>query len=199
MAFIDLFFVFESMILVMTKFKNTFRIETARLKNWDYTSPWWYFITTCTKEHKEYFGKIENHKMYLNALGRIVEEEWIKTKTLRNNIELDYFVVMPNHFHGILIINESRDVARNVSTENKFSKLAPKAGSLSTIIRSFKSSVTKNIHEFGRLDFAWQARFFDRIIRNENELFNIRRYIEQNPLKWDLEKSYDESIVNNLF
>ena len=187
------------MVLIMAKFKNIFRIESSRLINWDYTSPWWYYITICTKEHTEYFGRIENHKMLLNESGAIVENEWLKTKIIRNNVDLDYFVVMPNHFHGILIINESRDVARNVSTQNKFSDLAPKTGSVSAIIHSFKSAVTKNIHEYGCLDFAWQSRFYDRIIRNERELFNIRRYIEQNPLLWDLEKNSTEPLVKNLY
>ena len=89
----------------MSKFKNTFRIESARLKEWDYSNPWWYYITINTKNHFNYFGKIENGKMMPNKLGIIVEHEWLKTKTLRANIDLDYFVVMPNHLHGIIILD----------------------------------------------------------------------------------------------
>ena len=181
----------------MTKFKDTFRIESVRFLEWDYASPWWYYVTTNTKDHVEYFGIIENEKMVLNELGKIVEEEWLKTKELRANVQLDYFVVMPNHIHGIVIIRDiGRAVARNGFTEkaNIYSKISPAASSLSAIIRSFKSALTKRIHEIGYSSFFWQSRFYDRIIRNEKELFNIRKYIEQNPLKWNLEKNNQENI-----
>ncbi len=167
----------------MSKFKNTFRIESARLKEWDYSNPWYYYVTINTKNHIHHFGKVENEKMILNDLGSIVESEWLKTKLLRTNVELDYFVVMPNHFHGIIIINgsepvadvnERRDVARYVSTKKKnYSEISPTANSLSAVIRSFKSAVSKRIHELGYFGFSWQPRFYDRIIRNEKELYNI--------------------------
>jgi putative transposase len=82
------------------------------------------------------------------------------------------------------------------------SGISPVKGSLSTIIRSFKSAVSKYAHYNGFADFTWQSRFYDRIIRSEVELSNIRHYIEQNPLKWEMEKNYStemdiSSIVNN--
>jgi len=91
----------------MTKYQNTFRIESARLQEWDYSNPWWYYITINTKNHVEYFGDVANGKMILNELGHIVDEEWIKTKSLRPYVDLDYYVIMPNHFHGILIIDQN--------------------------------------------------------------------------------------------
>ena len=91
----------------MSKFKNTFRIESARLKGWDYSNPWWYYVTINTKNHIQYFGKIIHNDMEMNALGKIVHEEWLATRALRKNIDLDYFVIMPNHLHGIIIINGS--------------------------------------------------------------------------------------------
>ncbi len=169
----------------MTKFNKTFRIESARLKEWDYSTPWWYYITINTKNHVEYFGEVKNEKMVLNKLGKIVLEEWLKTKEIRKNIELNSYVVMPNHIQGILIINDNcRAVARNGSTEKKniHSNILPKTNSLSAIIRSFKSAVSKQIHLTGNTEFSWQARFYDRIIRSESELFRIRKYIQQNPL-----------------
>lgn len=176
----------------MSKFQNKYRIESTRLKNWDYSNPAWYYVTINTKNHISFFGKIENGKMILNYLGKIAEEEWLKTQEIRSNVDLDYYVVMPNHIHGIIILNnENRgDVARYVSTNgNKFSKISPKENSLSSIIRSFKSAVTKHIHELGYSSFSWQPRYYDRIIRNEKELYNIRKYIEQNPIKWGLTDS----------
>ncbi|PKL81722.1 MAG: transposase [Ignavibacteriae bacterium HGW-Ignavibacteriae-3] len=182
----------------MSKYQNKFRVESARFKEWDYSIPWYYFVTLNTKYHQYYFGNVLNGIMELNGVGRIVEEEWTKTKLIRKNVDLDYHIIMPNHLHGIIIINEPRrDVARNVSTNNnKYSKMSPKSGSLSSIIRSFKSAVSKNIHEYGCTDFSRQSRFYDRIIRNENELFNIRRYIIQNPLRWEYEKDKPENICD---
>ena len=261
----------------MTKFHNEFRVESIRLKDWDYTTPWWYFVTINTKGQKKYFGSIINGKIILNDFAKVVQREWLKSKQIRKNIDLDYFVVMPDHIHGIIILNESnnlnhadcRDVRQNVSqtvhqnvsqtvhqnisqtvhqnisqtvhqktsqtdrsnisktfrhppvtntniqentvntgdvhqnvstneqtqknannTENKnefFSKISPKSNSLSVIIRGFKASVTKYAHENGIFEFQWQSRFYDRIIRNEVELYNIRRYIEQNPLSWEMD------------
>ncbi|MHB9040170.1 MAG: transposase [Melioribacteraceae bacterium] len=182
----------------MALFQNKYRIESIRLKDWDYSSPWWYYVTINTKGHAEYFGKIVKGKMDLNELGSIAEEEWLKTKSLRSNIDLDYYVIMPNHIHGIIILNNEkrRDVARYVSTQNIiFSKISPKENSLSAIIRSFKSAVSKRMHELGFYHFSWQSRFYERIIRNEKELMNIRKYIEQNPMKWDIEKNDYENLI----
>jgi REP element-mobilizing transposase RayT len=186
----------------VAKFKNTYRIESSRLKDWDYSTPWWYYITINTKNHVCYFGDIKVNKMILNELGIIVEQEWLKTMELRKNVDLDYYVIMPNHIHGIIILDKieninCRDVARNVSTSNNFySNISPNPNSLSAIIRSFKSAVTKRIHEMGNNVFAWQTRFYDRIIRNERELYNIRKYIDVNPLKWEIEKEKNENICD---
>ena len=181
----------------MPQTTERFRIESTRLKEWNYSTPWWYYVTINTKDHISCLGDVVKGKMILGELGKIAEDEWLKTKELRANVDLDYFVIMPNHVHGIIILTDyCKDVARNVSTENSFSRISPKPGSLATIIRSFKSSVTKQIHEIGCHNFSWQARFYDRIIRNEKELYNIKRYIEQNPLKWEFEKNNAENIYD---
>ncbi len=88
------------------KFKEKFRIESARLRFWDYTSPGWYFVTVCTKNKKCFFGDVIDGEMNLSEVGRIVSEEWLKTTIIRSNIMLDEWVVMPNHLHGILVITE---------------------------------------------------------------------------------------------
>lgn len=197
----------------MTKFKNHFRIETIRLKEWDYSNPWWYYVTLNTKNHIHHFGKVENEKMILNNLGMIVETEWLKTKSLRTNVELDYFVVMPNHFHGIIILNPV-ETRRGVSQKNKIQLMSetrrgeslqndsyaqfgqPIRNSLSVIINQFKGSVKRWANSNNYFNFFWLPRFYDRIIRNEKELYNIRKYIEQNPLKWELEKDKPENIFD---
>ena len=138
-------------------------------------------------------------KMILNEIGKTAEGFWKEIPNHFQNVELDYFIIMPNHLHGIIIINcTRRDVACNVSTiQNNISpmqNISPKKGSLAVIIRSFKSAVAKAVHESGLKHFAWQLRFYDRIIRNEKELYNIRRYIKQNPLRWELDKDKPENI-----
>lgn len=88
---------------------NKYRIPSARWQNWNYQNAASYFITICTRKRKHYFGEIEGGKMYLSNIGKIVESEWLKTPEIRSNmnLQLDEFVVMPNHFHAILIIGEN--------------------------------------------------------------------------------------------
>jgi len=179
----------------MTKlYKNKFRVESNRLTEWDYSTPWWYYVTFCTKNFKCWFGEIKNGKMILNDLGQIVEEEWLKTKDIRANVDLDYYVIMPNHFHGIPIIKDvetsRRDVSRVKETGHRPVSTQLKPNSLGSIIGQFKSVCTKRIHKLGFTDFQWQPRFYDHIIRNEADLRRIRNYIQNNPLKWELDEYY---------
>lgn len=187
----------------MTLFQNKYRIETTRAKDWDYSNPWWYYVTINTKDHIECFGKIIDGKMVLNELGKIAEQEWNRTKTIRNNVDLYYFVIMPNHIHGIIIINESVKTTGSVvsnktkqepKTTQRVVSTTLKPNSLGSIIEQFKTACSKRIRSLGKHNFAWQPRFYDRIIRNEKELYNIRKYIEQNPLKCEFEKNQSENI-----
>jgi len=193
-----------------------FKTKSMRLKYWDYNTPWWYYVTISSQNHKNYFGEIINGKMQLNKIGKIAQHEWIKTAELRENVDLDEFIIMPNHMHGILILTENNSVEtrRGVSNvaetsiatdetlpsqktrpsvslqQREFSK--PIKDSLSTIINLYKGSVTKECN-LQKYNFKWQAKFYDRIIRNEKELINIRRYIQQNPLKWELENKIPDN------
>jgi putative transposase len=197
----------------MTKYHNKYRIETTRLDGWDYGNPSWYFVTINTRCHVKYFGNIKDGKMYLNQFGIVVEKYWKDIPQHFENIELDCYSIMPNHIHGIIIItnnikstgcfNVGRDVACNVSTDEKIvtmgqttneknivmSNISPKNGTLSTVIRSFKSAVTNYANKNNIPNFEWQERFYDIIIRNEKELYNIRKYIAENSERWECEKS----------
>jgi len=139
----------------------------------------------CTKDHKHHFGKIENDKMILNIFGKIIDEYWNKIEILHKNIELDYYVIMPNHIHGIIIINNTVGDANFASPTMDRTKME-----LCKLIQQFKRAITIKIKtiKYGS-NFKWQRSFYDRIIRNDKELFNVRKYIRQNPLKWDLEKN----------
>lgn len=92
------------------KFRNKYRIPSSRWQQWDYRSEGIYFITICTKNRIHYFGEIENGKMILNELGEKVQEEWIKSIEIRPDmhLELGEFIVMPNHFHAVIIIGENK-------------------------------------------------------------------------------------------
>ncbi len=177
----------------MSLFKNKYRIESARLQNWNYGWNGKYFVTIVTKNREHYFGKIVNEKIHFSEIGKIANECWYAIPEHFPFVILDEFCVMPNHIHGIIVINNQndnkcRDVACNVSTDNvtnskKMSDIAPKPGSLSTIIRSYKSAVTKSVNE-NNYTFGWQSRFYEHIIRNEKSLNRIRNYIRNNPNNW---------------
>lgn len=93
----------------MSLYKNKYRIESARLQGWDYSSPGYYFLTVCTHNRLNLFGDITNDKMYLNEFGRIVQDEWNKSFVIRRELLSDEFVVMPNHFHGIVRLIDIAD------------------------------------------------------------------------------------------
>ena len=173
-------------------FQNKYRIPTARA-TWHNYREGMYFITICTHQHKPYFGRIvsrpglEENQLKLTEVGRIVKENLQQISCHYHYAEIPVFVIMPNHIHFIIIIdspdNQNGDVARNVSTDTgKQKTISPQKGSLATVIRGFKSAITKYARERG-IAFAWQTRFYDRIVRNQNELNAIVEYIENNPFK----------------
>lgn len=171
--------------------------RSIRLKGYDYSFPSAYFVSMCTLDRKCLFGEIVDGKMVLNDFGRIVCNEWIRTGTIRDKTELDEFVVMPNHFHGIVcIIDKGRGTARRAPTVEQFGK--PVSGSLPTIVRSFKSAVTKRINEMRNTPGIklWQRNYYERIIRNDNELNQIRKYIINNPAQWAFDR--ENPVVDDI-
>ncbi len=163
--------------------------RSIRLKDYDYAQPGGYFITIVTHQHECLFGKIENGKMKLSSFGEIVRAEWFKTQELRSNIELwkDEFIAMPNHIHGIIWINESNDVGarrRRAPTTERFEK--PVMGSLPTVVRAYKSAVTYKINDMRGTRGApvWQRNYYEHVIRNQNDLEQIYKYIQFNPIQW---------------
>jgi len=213
----------------MSKFRGKYRIESTRATWWDYNNDGTYFITFCTHNRGHYFGECKNGKMMLSTMGAIVQGFWYEIPKHFPFVTLGAYQVMPNHIHGILIIDkadkesppagagdhsggetgEETDVETlqcNVFTDvrdnpgspgnpgnpitpppNEFySRISPKAGSLSVILRSFKSVCTKHIYQiFPDTDFDWLERFWDRIIRDEEAFITITNYIINNPKKWD--------------
>jgi REP element-mobilizing transposase RayT len=169
--------------------------QTIRLKNYDYRSDALYYITICTNGHNMIFGDIKNGQMLLNDYGIIARKEWIKTARIRTYVDLDAFIIMPDHIHGIMVIknqkfNPCRGMAchahaiRSTLVNRKFSH--PIKQSLSSIIGLYKSSVTREINKLRSRPglIVWQRNYYEHIILNEKELFATRKYMMNNPKKY---------------
>ena len=186
------------------KYKNQYRIESHRLKGYDYSQIGAYFITLCTKNHICYFGSIDSEYLLphpeeqpiinFTDIGNKARDEWLKTPSVRSdmNIELDEFVIMPNHIHAILIICQNENSKAEVVTEHCVSRFGLQSKNLASIVRGFKSSVTSYTRK-SNLPFEWQRNYYDRVIRDEKEINRIREYIYNNPKIWQLDKYYKEN------
>ncbi|MHB1051359.1 MAG: transposase [Bacteroidota bacterium] len=150
-----------------------FRKKTIRLPLFDYSSPAAYFVTICTKNKIELFGTVEKNDTILSPIGHIARDCYVQIPEHFPSVELDAFVIMPHHIHGIIILHP---VNHDVQSPP----------SLSTIIGSYKSAVTHLVHEQSlfREKTVWQRSFYDHIIRNDFSLHMIRRYISTNPQRW---------------
>jgi putative transposase len=161
--------------------------RSIRLKGYDYTSAGAYFVTIIACNRDCLFGEITNEKINLSEYGKIAHECWRAIPNHFPNVEFGAYVVMPNHVHGVIIIkDDGRDTPWRVPTE-QFSK--PVKNSLATIIRQYKSSVSRIISKQFNETNIWQRNYHEHIIRNDNEWNNIHLYIEANPANWteDLE------------
>ncbi len=206
-------------------YKNKYRISTVRLQNWDYGWNAAYFVTICTKNRIFYFGDIVietqnivspqsqqnimspqlQQKMQLSKIGTIANNCWHEIPKHFPFVKLGAFVIMPNHVHGIVIIDKSvqtQNIAspqqNNVSpqlqkniTPPKMSKnkFGPQSQNLASIIRGFKIGVTKQGRQINP-DFAWQSSYHEHIIRNEKSFHNISEYIVNNALNWKGDKFF---------
>ncbi|SHM84137.1 REP element-mobilizing transposase RayT, partial [Chitinophaga jiangningensis] len=168
---------------------NHYRISTPRLIGWNYANASPYFITICTKDRVNYFGKIVSDRLIPTTMGKIVESEWRRTFDMRTdmNLEMDKYVIMPNHFHAIVIIGINKhNQETHSSTGNK---IGPQSNNLPAIVRGFKGSVT-SYARLHHLPFAWQPRYHEHIIKDDASYRNIAEYIENNPVTWSLDKFF---------
>jgi len=190
------------------KFRNKYRIPSARKPDWDYRWHAVYFITICTQNRLHYFGNIENGKMILSDTGQIASTHWFDITNHFPFIQLINFVVMPNHIHGLLQIRENNNgipvetlhatslrpvsipiISETPHKNESMAKISPKRGSLSSVLRSYKSAVTKYANQ-NELEFGWQSLFHDHIVKEGDEYNRIIEYISNNPHNWQNDKFY---------
>ncbi len=178
--------------------------RSIRLPGYDYSGPGAYFVTLCAFDKQCQFGQIADGQMELNKYGQAVEEEWFRSAGIRQEIELDMFVVMPNHVHGIvriagaLLAHEPQGGGRRPRPQQggRRPPLQMRARSVSSFMAGFKSATTHRIRTMcGKLDAAvWQRGYYEHIIRNEDEFAKIREYIATNSLRWATDRENPHAI-----
>jgi putative transposase len=167
-----------------------------RLKDFDYSGEGEYFITICIADHKKYFGKIIDEMIILSPVGKIVDRIWNQVPDRFENVKIDTYQIMPDHFHGIIILEDNpRHLINQMPTYKSGIKNNPMEMnriSLGSVIRWFKGRVKYDAGEINP-DFKWQNRYYDRIIRDEKEFYFIREYIMDNP------RNRDTGILKDYF
>lgn len=154
--------------------------KSPRLQGYDYSQSGAYFVTICTHQRSNFFGQIVNDVMHLNSWGGVAEDSWAQIPDHFPTVELDVYVVMPNHVHGILILDD-------VPTQ--------KAPTLGVVVGSYKAAVTRAINRQGLNPEQWriwQERYHDHIIRSDKTLSTLREYVANNPARWHEDKFYME-------
>jgi REP element-mobilizing transposase RayT len=161
-----------------------------RLKKYDYLTPGYYFITMCVKDKQHIFGRVEDGVMKLSGSGLVADEQFRELSLFYRDVGIDYFVVMPNHVHAIIILTD---------------KLQKK--SIPDVVQAYKSLCSKKIREINN-EFEWQRSYYDHIVISETCLENIRGYIKNNPVGWnkdaentesglDVEKYYEDLVKDD--
>jgi putative transposase len=190
-------FGFYSEMTVMEKTESPDKLErrhrrSIRLRGYDYSCPGAYFITICTRDRECLFGHVADGEMVLSDAGKIASGRWWGIPKRFEHVQLDEFVVMPNHVHGIVILNgkPSADFRRGLINQTptdpdpKWILMRNRKTTLGKIIRHYKAGTARTIRNHGRDEFGWQRNYFERIIRDEAEMYRIRDYIATNPAGW---------------
>ncbi|TAD77658.1 MAG: transposase [Oscillatoriales cyanobacterium] len=178
--------------------------RSIRLKGFDYTQSAIYFVTICCYRRECLFGAIAQDEMILNEFGNIVAEEWLRSFEIRDELQLDAWVVMPNHFHGLLccdrpivqmqsLSDNDRPVDDSVLGKNQLKR---PARSLGSIIAGFKAVTTKQINQHRNAPGSpvWQRNYYESIVRDDRMLNHIRDYIDNNPRSWQVDSLHPNNI-----
>ena len=147
--------------------------QSIRLRGYDYSQPGAYFITVCISQRECLLGEIEDGNVILSRYGEVVHFNWFNLTKVYPNIQLDSFVIMPNHIHGIIILTNNRH-------------------NLSEVVRGFKTFYARRINQLRSLSGipVWQRGYYEHIIRNEKTLTKIQEYILNNPYNWETDEMH---------
>ena len=185
------------------KYKGKYRIESNRLRGWDYSRNGHYFLTIVTAGRQLFFGNVNNGEMILNEIGQIVHDEFVKSFEIRDELFMGPFILMPNHLHAIVTLEKTECTGGHVEANGHSSlhdrptpQFVCQPQSISSFVAGFKSATINRIDDwidanglqmqkFNRQNPLWQANYYDHIIRNETEYQNISEYIANNPIKWE--------------
>lgn len=174
-------------------FKNKYRVATTRLSDWDYSREGMYYVTICTKDRSCCLGEIKDDRVYLSEIGKIIFDEWLKTPKLRPNVFLDDFIIMPNHIHGIIVIKDEPDVVETQSSaslrKGNKNTFGPQIRNLASIVRGVKAASKNRINSKFNNDFQWQPRYYEHIIKNDEDYARIKEYIANNPINWQNDRN----------
>jgi len=170
--------------------------RSIRKKGYDYSDPGVYYITICSHNRERLFGAVEKNCILLNGYGEIVRRTWYDLVNHVGGIKLDAFVVMPNHFHGIVVIGDI-DVGTNDGAGLEPARTdpnVPKQHGLPEIVRQLKTFSARRINQMRGTPGVpvWQRNYYERIIRDDIELYYVRQYIMNNPKNWESDENYYE-------
>jgi len=187
--------------------------RSLRLKAYDYSQAGAYFVTVCAYDKKCVFGEIESGVMRLNANGEVVASEWVRSAKVRSEIECGEFVVMPNHFHGIVRIvgaYGNTPVSHGEPTKANcydgadghdraycHTPLRSPSRNLGAMVRGFKGSASRRINEICSTPGAavWQRNYYEHVIRNDDDYNRIAEYVANNPQRWMEDALHPEFVV----
>jgi REP element-mobilizing transposase RayT len=156
-----------------------------RLKDYDYAQAGAYFVTICVRDRACLFGNAVDGEMRLNAFGRLVDAAWRALPEHYPHVDLDCFVVMPNHFHGIVALRPAQECAAEIH--------AGKRHGLPEIVRAFKTFSARRINEVRGTQGVpvWQRNYYEHVIRDEADYRRITEYVAENPRRWSEDSLYN--------
>jgi len=179
--------------------------RSIRLKEYDYALPGAYFVTICTQKRECLFGEVMDGKMRLNKTGKMIKLIWDELPENYPGVNTDVFVVMPNHIHGIIVLSPVGATPRGCPPPGQAQGPAPTI-SLPDVIHRFKSLTTTRYRQnrtrnilHSLSERLWQRNYYEHVIRNEEKLNLIRRYILYNPLQWQYDRENPEYIQDKNY
>ena len=175
-------------------------IKLTRIRDYDYSRSGAYFVTVCAHNREMLFGEIADCEIILNECGDIVNRCRRKIPAHFAQVELDGFVIMTNHVHGIITINSVGAGFSRPNVENAKCNIigrGDRAPTLGQIVAYFKYEAAKQVNKLRNAPGVrfWQRNYYEHIIRNDSELNRIRKYIIENPLKWDIDSENPDALL----